>query len=150
MPKKYIGKTPQQQLDDIRSALHALPLRIANLGLKHFKKNFDEGGWEGQKWVKRKDNLPHPLLQQTRKLYRSLAKEVRENRIRVFIAAPANIYGTAHNEGFRGTVAVRSKRGKAFTRRMNLPKRKFIGPSDKLDKAATQLVTDTITKLLQG
>lgn len=148
MPKKYLSKSPQQLQDEIKSALSALPLRIANLGQKHFKKNFDEGGWEGQKWVQRKDRSNHPLLQKTRKLYRSIAKEARANRIRVFVSAPANVYGPVHNEGFRGTVTVRSRKGNTFQRRMNIPKRKFIGPSAKLDAAANKMVVDTINKIL--
>lgn len=150
MPKKYLGKSPQQQQSDIKTALKALPLRIANLGLNHFKRNFDEGGWEGEKWVVRKDRYNHPLLQKTRTLYRSLKKEVRDNQIWVFIAAPADKYGKVHNEGFKGTVSARSRLGKAFTRNMNIPQRKFIGPSAKLDKAANQLVIDTINQLLKG
>ena len=159
MPKKYTGKSPQQQKAEIESALKTLPTRIANLGVNHFKANFDNQGWEGEKWVKRKDKDGHPLLEKTRTLYRSIKKEVNANNVRVFVAAPADKYATVHNEGFKGVVSVKRRggngrrsartEGATFTRNMNIPQRKFIGKSDKLDKKANQLVEDTINKLLK-
>lgn len=133
---------------EIKTALQALPTRVANLGLKHFKRNFEEAAWEGNKWKQREDRLPHPLLQKTRTLYRSLKKDVQANRVRVFVAAPADKYGAAHNNGFKGPVRV-NRNGNTFIRQANLPQRKFIGKSIRLDTEATQLITNTLHKILK-
>jgi len=148
MPKRYMGLSPEQQMAQIKASLIALPTRVANLGLKHFKRNFEEAGWEGNKWVKRQDTLNHPLLQKTRTLYRALKKDVQANRVRVFVAAPADTYGAAHNNGFKGPVRV-TRNGNSHIRQANLPQRKFIGKSIRLDMEATKLITDTLHKILK-
>ena len=158
MPKRYLGKTPQQQILETKRTLDKpMLIRIANLGLNHFKENFDTESWEGVKWVPRKDRLNHPLLQKTRKLYRNIEKEVQANSVRVFIAAPAVKYGEVHNSGFTGVqkVSRKNKSGRrsqrsSFTRNMKIPKRQFIGESKKMDAKANQLVIDTINKILNG
>ena len=53
-------------------------------------------------------------------------------------------YAAAHNEGVNKRVSVRSKKGKTFTRKMNLPQRQFIGEYDGMVKTVERIATQVL------
>lgn len=57
-------------------------------------------------------------------------------------------YMVAHNEGVNKTVTARSRAGRSYTRRMNLPQRRFAGPGNKLQQQLAQMFSREIIKAL--
>lgn len=65
-----------------------------------------------------------------------------------FTELTANEYMQAHNEGVNRTVTSRSRRGKTFSRRMNLPKRQFTGKSDKQTARIERVIANRVIAAL--
>lgn len=103
MPKRKIGPSREQQIAAIKQQIERLPTLIANLGVNFVKDNFDNESWEGRKWAPRKTGAPRnagrKLLRDRGTLYRAVRQSVNGPRIRVYIAAPADVYGEVHNSG---------------------------------------------------
>lgn len=60
----------------------------------------------------------------------------------------ANEYMQAHNEGVNRTVSARSRRGKTFSRKMNLPQRQYTGKSDKQTERIQRIIANRIVAAL--
>lgn len=60
----------------------------------------------------------------------------------------ANEYMQAHNEGVNRTVSATSRRGKTFSRRMNLPQRQFTGKSPKQTERIERIIANRIIAAL--
>lgn len=167
MPKRNTGKSREQIIAALQQQLQRLPTLVANLGVNFVKDNFDTESWEGRKWAPRKTGAPRnagrKLLRDRGTLYRAIRKTVNANRIRVFIAAPADVYGAAHNTG--GIMYVRPHKRRVPTGRRSdragayaqvkaqtrkLPKRQFIGQSRFLNQKADALVQQQLWKIIQG
>lgn len=58
----------------------------------------------------------------------------------------ANDYMVAHNEGVNKTVSVRSRKGRSFSRKMNLPQRQVAGESKKQTERIEKLFAQQIIK----
>lgn len=118
MPIRHSGKSPQQQIKEIKTAIKALPVKLANTALNHFLNNFNTESFEGKKWKERNAwavrNTERKLLRDTGTLYRAMTKQVNGMSIRVFVAPPSDKYGTLHNDGGTITIKPNSKSIKFF------------------------------------
>lgn len=173
MPLFHEGKSPQQIIEETKKAIKAMPLRVANLALNHFLKNFDTESWEGVKWKERSKDAPRntgrKLLRDTGTLYKAMSKRVSGANVSVFIAPPADVYGAMHNTGGIITSSV-SRQSKKFAwamflrtknpmwkamalqavgtqRKVSIPKRQFIGDSPALNKKINTLIEQSIEKI---
>lgn len=178
MPIKHQGLTPRQFMEETKKVIRQLPLKVANTALNHFARNFQTESWEGRKWPVRSQwavrNDGRALLRNSGTLFRALTKQVLGNRIRVFIAAPADQYADIHNEG--GTITIKpnlksikffwamyyaapsgveKSRWKAMALKMQsgasltikMPQRKFIGESAQLNDKIRKKIESELQKL---
>lgn len=109
MPIKHIGKTPTQQMNEIKKIIHTLPLKVANTAYNAFLDNFKTESFFGRKWQKRSgwDTRPSndTLLRRTPPvLYRSLMRKASGNNAIVWVDGMADEYGYIHNTG--GTITI--------------------------------------------
>ena len=127
----------RQLLEDIRVAL-----------VDEFDQNFRRKGFFGKRWTPRRyHNTKGSLLVQTGNLRRSIKASLTENGVRFTSAVP---YAALHNEGLKGTIAVRKHlrhpRGKkahevkSHFRRVDMPERRFIGGGKDTDRIISEVV----------
>jgi phage gpG-like protein len=107
-----------------------------------FNKNFQTGGFFGNKWKEKKDGGASHLIK-SGALRRSIQSHIDGDTI-VFTSTKA--YAAAHNEGLNKSVSVKSKKGKTFTRKMNLPKRQFIGEYPGMEKTIERVAKKAIVE----
>lgn len=130
-----------EQFDD---RINALPGLIGETASEYYRENFSKAQWEGQPWAKRKDSKPHALLREHNNLFSSIQPSYpAPNTVRISAGRTPKIsYARTHNEGFRGVQYVKphhaERKGKrhqvkGYARRVNMPKRQFIGPSAALN-----------------
>jgi phage gpG-like protein len=92
--------------------------------------------------AKAKRNRGRKLLVDSGEGRRSIRSKKSGNTIKL----EARDYMVAHNEGVNKTVSVRSRKGRTFSRKMNLPQREFSGDSPKQRKRIDQLIARQIIK----
>ncbi|MCL2291215.1 MAG: phage virion morphogenesis protein [Bacteroidetes bacterium] len=110
-----------------------------------FDQNFSQGGFFGKKWQKRKDgSATH--LNNTGALRRSIKPHIEGDEIIFTSSTP---YASAHNEGVNKNVRVKSKKGKKFTRKMNLPQRQFIGEYTGMEKTIERIAKQAMEEATQ-
>lgn len=130
--------------------LRELPPIIGNEAVNHSLDAFQQEGWDGEAWPKRKnptkwgkaDETDRALLVKTGKLKRSVRiSEIGEGSVTIQAGGADVPYARAHNFGYKGTVTQnvnehnrRTKkfgtaRVRAHTRTIsqNIPQRRFIG-----------------------
>jgi phage gpG-like protein len=141
----------------------AAPEIVGTIAVEHFKKNFQEEGFFGEKWqeVKRRQNTwtrkgktvknplkgaarTHKILTGGGNLGRSIEVKEAANRRAVVFTNPAVFgsqepYGRVHNEGLR------AGRGAGFV----MPKRQFIGVHETLMKAITSGLQKAFNRLVE-
>jgi len=124
-----------------------------------FDKNFSQGGFFGNKWKPKKDDSASHLIK-TGALRRSVKSHLEGGTIVFTSSTP---YATIHNEGLQGNVSIRShsRRGrngkqqtvKAHTRKINMPKRQFIGEypgwEKTAERTAKRVIEQEIKDLIQ-
>lgn len=122
-----------------------LPKVLANDSLRYFDNSFKNQSWDGKRWQKlKKPRNGGTILVKSGKLRRSIRTTNQTfNLIKIISDLP---YSQIHNEGFKGTERVKSykrrlglvkKTGaykasvqvKGYLRKMNMPKRQFMGDS---------------------
>jgi phage gpG-like protein len=132
--------------DTIKKATENLRIELA----EHFDKNFSSGGFFGNKWKDKKDGSVSHLVK-SGALRRSISSHVEGG---VIIFTSSKPYATAHNEGVNKNVTAKSKKGKTFTRKMNLPQRQFIGYYKGIEKtverAAKHAIEDELKKIIKN
>lgn len=148
-------------INELSNYLKALPEEIitgaadivAETATEEFKQSFKSKEFDGNPWATA--NLPRKngsLLVDSGALVNSIRPAI-ISRERVVISAGNEkvVYAKTHNEGFAGTVNVpshtrRTKKGdhqvKAHIKKMNVPKRQFMGDSGE--------VNNTILKRVKG
>lgn len=114
MPIKHEGKTPIEQLNEMRKIIRTLPLKVANTAYNAFLDNFKTESFFGRKWQKRSgwDTRPSdaPLLRRTPPvLYRSIMRKANINNAIVWVDGMADDYGYIHNTGGSITIPPNSK-----------------------------------------
>jgi phage gpG-like protein len=118
-----------------------IPNVLANQSVNYFKGSFQKQGWDNTRWKtsKRVLNSGGSTLVKSGALRRSI-KVVRKNFKKIIIASNLP-YSKIHNEGFNGVQKV-----KGFTRKMKMPKRQFMGVSQKLTEMHRKTMMSMINK----
>lgn len=130
------------------------------------KERFVRQNWvdaNTEPWKKRKPRKRTKRVEKGATLVRSarLKRSIRKLHVsREVITVGTDVpYAKIHNQGFRGTVNVkahtRTRDGKkvnvnGFTRRINVPKRQFIGESAVLKKRIERLATAELIHAIKG
>lgn len=91
---------------------------------------------------KAKRNRGRRLLVDTGEGRRSIRQKISGTKVGLI----ANDYMVAHNEGVNKTVSVRSRKGRTFSRKMNLPQREFTGESRKQTERIERVIASQILK----
>lgn len=89
-------------------------------------------------------NTGRAILVDTGRGRRSIADKIAGDKVSV----TAEDYMVAHNEGVNKTVTARSRRGRTFSRKMNLPQRQFTGESDKQTDRINRVIAGKIVQAL--
>lgn len=149
----------KRDLENLKKRLLTLPKKVGDTAVLFTKQRFREQAWvdnSTQPWKKRnpnaKRNKGRALLMNSGRLRRSI-RIVGTTSDSVTIGSNVP-YAAAHNEGFKGAVQVsaHSRKGKpvkAHSRNMNLPVRRFMGPSAALNKQITRLIKAEILKAIR-
>ena len=131
----------------IKEAMDDIPATVASTAQKYFIERFSEKEFDGTPWpVWSKKYQPGrgTLMVQSGRLRKSIEiDEVSARRVVITAGNDEVLYAKAHNEGFSGSVVVKthertSKKGKVYVvkqhnRKMLLPQRRFLGESRELD-----------------
>ena len=154
-----------KMLDRVSRTIKTLPQRAATDAVNFSKQRFRDQNWldnTTENWPRRKGRKKRPgrnILTDTARLRRSIRKVVVTSSYAIIGTDVP--YARAHNEGFRGNVAIkahqrtRPTRGgraqvKAHVRKVNLPRRRFIGASAVLDAKIARTMTAEISKAIKG
>jgi len=111
-----------------------------------FDQNFSQGGFFGNRWKPKKNGNPSHLIK-SGALRRSIQSHIEDGAIVFTSSTP---YAAAHNEGVNKRVTVKSKKGKTFTRKMNLPQRQFIGEYQGMEKTVERIACQAIKEEIQA
>jgi phage gpG-like protein len=111
-----------------------------------FDKNFSQGGFFGGRWQPKKDGSASHLIKKGA-LRRSIKSTIQGNAL-VFTSSKP--YAAAHNEGVNKSVTAKSKKGKTFSRKMNLPQRQFIGVYPGMEKTVERIAKRVIAEELNS
>jgi len=144
-----------------------LPRIVGVEAVNFFTESFQNEGFTNQtlvpwKEVKRREN-PRPnraadtqkILSQSGNLGRSIEFTAEPGQVTIFSELD---YAEVHNEGFSGTVSVKShtrnRNGNTYTvrshtRNVTIPKRQFIGDSETLDRKVEKIMEDGVKKILK-
>lgn len=133
----------------IRKAMKSLPKLVAEEAAEYSRRRFAEKSFDGKPWDTTLSKNYHPtrgtLLVRSGALLNSV-RVVSTSQEKVVIGAGNSKvkYAKAHNEGFSGSVVVKSfrrigKNGKihnvrSHTRKMNIPRRQFMGRCGELER----------------
>jgi phage gpG-like protein len=189
MPIKH-SSSIKKAIERVKRAQKAIPVKVSQLAVAHFKRSFVQGGFEDEsidKWKERKPgakrNKGRAILVDTGALKKGIVKQVSGANVKVHVIGPGAAYADVHNFGFRGvqyvkphkrqaimkrkvqgsfqgtakkrrakTIEIMGRRHnvKGFSRKVNLPKRQFIGKSAKLNRAIGQMIKDQLKQALNG
>lgn len=132
----------------IRKAMRSLPKLVAEEAAEYSRRRFAEKNFDGKPWKPLSKNY-HPtrgtLLVRSGALLNSV-RVVSVSQEKVVIGAGNSKvnYAKAHNEGFSGSVVVKTHsrrmkggktvRVKSHNRRMNIPRRQFMGNCPELER----------------
>jgi phage gpG-like protein len=164
MLKHHISKMQEtlefvKLLDRVTKAVNVLPQRAATLAVNFSKERFRSQNWVDhttEPWTKRKTRdkrKGRAILVDSGRLKNSIRKVVVTNDYAIIGTDVP--YAKIHNDGFRGTENVRHHRRnghsvRAHTRRVNMPRRRFIGSSAVLDRQLQRMMTAEITRAIKG
>ena len=146
-----------QEIDKIVRAMNTAMKEIAVLSSDAFDRNFATESFFGNKWkpskyTQNKEGKSRHLLHKTGALRMSLKYTISKNVITFKSVLP---YANVHNEGFKGTQSVNAysrynkKTGRitevsAHSRRMNIPKRQFVGDAPALERLIENIILKQI------
>lgn len=143
--------SPQMKKDVARLKLEMQKTLVvaANEAVNFFTENFTRGGFldrSTKKWDPRKHNVDPgrgTLIGKGggAKLWRSISRtNMSQTRVEIGIKGPAAKYASVHNFGLRSG----RPKGGSF----NMPQRKFMGESQKLNKKIVRLINKRIKRVL--
>lgn len=165
MPKYTQGKTIEQIQAAVKATMQQLPTIAGVEAVNHFKAGFRNEGFTNrtlEKWVPRKkQDAGRGILTKTGRLRRSI-KILRKTATSVMVGVNLSEvpYAKVHNDGFKGTVDIKGhtrrnnrydvydtrRRRKtasgisitgSYKRKMNIPKRQYVGESIALNNKIT-------------
>lgn len=141
--------TWQEAIRKIQQLKADIPKLTGNEMVNFALDNIRTESWEGKKWAPRKAgsrrNSGRGLLVDTGAGRRSIRIARSNSQV---TELTANEYMQAHNEGVNRTVSARSRRGKTYSRRMNLPKRQYTGKSDKQTARIERVIANRLIAAL--
>ncbi len=151
-------------INKLSKSLDRIPVKAGAVSVRFFKNRFRDANWidtSVERWPKRKRDeyrkkRSRALLVQSGRLKRSIrAHKVSPYKIIISTDVP---YAQVHNEGFKGTVNIKThvrKRGEdkitvqSHTRKMVIPKRQFMGESHYLSKQVERMMLAEIKRALK-
>lgn len=144
--EKFLQELPDTVMDDAADI-------VSYTAVEYFKNSFTKKAFDGNPW---KEGNPKPtgsLLVQSANLLNSI-QPVEVSRERVVVSAGNDKvdYAKVHNEGYQGEVVINPfvrKNGqevKQHTRKMNIPKRQFMGKADEL----AELIKERLNSFLKA
>lgn len=144
----------ERRLKDNQKAIEkllnkGLPVKAGNMARKHFRENFQKGGfvdqnfkqWKPAKRIGKTKGVAgqyKTLMSERNILYNSIKYRTEPARAIVYTSAESEPYAKVHNEGLR------AGRGAGF----KMPRRRFIGKSRQLDKKITEMIEVELKKIL--
>ncbi|MDR1865978.1 MAG: phage virion morphogenesis protein [Bacteroidales bacterium] len=163
-----MGKSYMALLDDVAKAIDKLPAKVATAAVNFSKSRFVKQNWHDQSpepWEKRrrdrrggKKRQKGAVLVDSGRLKRSI-RIVSISRERVVTGTDVP-YARIHNDGLDGAVQVRkhnrrSRKGnvygvKAHTRKVKMPRRRFLGDSAELARQLENLMADEIKNAIEN
>lgn len=153
----------QRQIAAVKRVMVKVPRKVGDTAVMFTKERFRRQAWldhRSKRWKKRKPgsrrNKGRAILVDKARLKRSIrVKRAASSSVTIGSNVP---YAKAHNEGVRGTVSVKAHSRNvnnkkvtvgAHTKKMNLPKRQFMGKSQYLDKRIKRVIASQILKALK-
>lgn len=150
------------ELDRIQDIiLNQLPQVVANTAVRYTENAFRVKAFDGKPWKKWSRNYrpgKGSLLVQSGKMARSVRARITPRKVTILAGKKQTPYAEVHNNGFSGSVVVRShqrvRKGKvenvrSHTRNMNIPQRQFIGRCNELEKQIQKNTEQLFKQLLQ-
>lgn len=133
--EQWLDDLPDRVMDDAAEI-------VAETAVEYFKDSFTRKEFDGNPWKPGQDKETGSLMVESANLMNSITP-VEINRERVVISAGNDKvrYAKPHNEGFKGAVTINpftranGQQVKQHTRKMNIPKRQFMGKAVALAKA---------------
>ena len=150
MPRIKLGHIANQWRHaphDIQVNCWNFEVEAARIATAHFKESFTKNAFNdtrGARWPKRSPNYhaSHPLLRETRTLYRSITWEHQRRKGAKVWTDPSKFSTTKRHRGF--CFAAVHNEGLPFTafgkKPMNMPKRQFIGDSKSLERKLDRII----------
>jgi Mu-like prophage protein gpG len=147
----YLKNIPEQ----ISSVV---PDVVAETATEYYKQTFQKKAFDGDPWVAGKPKKGGSLLIASGNMMNSIRPtEVNQQQVVISAGNQHVNYAKAHNEGVNETVTVpahsRTKNGKTFSvkqhdKKMNIPKRQFMGESKELNKQIEDRINGFIDSIL--
>ncbi|MDX9703916.1 MAG: phage virion morphogenesis protein [Candidatus Auribacterota bacterium] len=162
---KFLAEDVKKHSADVGKAISEMPRVIAGAAIKMKDANFSaqgfvENGRAVSPWPKRKSETTRSdgkrILHSTGNMQDSVRKRISGNRISIGIDLGKVPYAHAHNEGFKGSVNIKSfsrqtRKGtttvKAHTRKVDIPERKFLGYTVDIDKIVEKELAFRLNKI---
>lgn len=126
---------------------------IAETATEYFKETFSKKEFDSKSWAAAKPKTTGSLLIDSGSLLNSIEPVV-VSKTEVLISAGNDKvqYAQAHNEGFKGVVSIptHTRKGKtveAHSRKVDLPKRQFMGNANQLNAKIKQRIEGHISSL---
>lgn len=135
-----------QRLQQVKADLHRLVgNEMVNESLDNIRKQKDIHGKPLKaRSPKAPRNQGRSILVNTGRGRRS----IRHKAVGTSVKLEAEEYMVAHNQGVNKTVSARSRRGRNYSRKMNLPQRQFSGESRKQTERINKVIANRIAKAL--
>jgi phage virion morphogenesis protein len=152
MPQGYDISDFVRKMDNLKRIYARIPDRAATIAIAFSKDRFREQAWVDnttQPWKPRKENAAQRRRSQGRGILTKsarLKRSIRKLRVGPYSAIIGTDvpYASVHNYGYKGSVNARSKKGKSFSRNVNMPARQFMGNSAVLAKRIERDMTAQI------
>lgn len=127
----------------------------AETARSYYKRRFREKEWNGTPWKKGEDKKTGSLLIKSSALLNSIQiSKVTKDSATITAGNSKVAYAKIHNEGFKGRGMVKShvrrtKNGKrskvkSFSKKINMPKRQFIGTNKQLEEQIVARIENSI------
>ena len=158
---------------EIKKALNKTPHKVGVLAKKEFKLNFKRQAFFNESWKPRKKDGKPALIGRTNQIEKNIFFRSRKDEVVIFNPLP---FAFMHNEGFIGVQKVaparipgslvkahfrkrtqapvkgsnrKAHKRKAYSQKINLPKRQFIGKHPDLDKKITNEIDKVFSKIFK-
>lgn len=143
-----------KRIDNLNRLYPRLPNLAATIAVQFSKDRFRQQAWvdnNTQPWKRRKNekrkDKGRAILVKSGRLKRSIRK-IRTTATTAVVGTDVP-YASVHNHGFRGVVSGTSKLGNAFSRKMTMPRRQFMGESIVLSRKIERAFTAELIRAIK-